>query len=153
MAYDRADFDYSTSDSPLPKGHAATHIGMFLAWALTKGLENDYHRSKFPELTARLRSRAITGREFFEAACQGKFSERDLSPEGNAFAEVYYRNESGERGPYFEDYRKTLAADLPSFWHVEDTWENYDRIAPVIEKRYQAWKQPASEKRWWQFWK
>ena len=34
MAYDRADFDYSTEEEPLPKGHAGTHIGMFLAWQL-----------------------------------------------------------------------------------------------------------------------
>ena len=43
MAYDRADFDYSTGDDPLPKGHAATHIGIFLAWAALHGLINDYH--------------------------------------------------------------------------------------------------------------
>jgi hypothetical protein len=45
MSYDRADFDYSTEDEPLPQGHAATHIGMFLAWAVQHGLEGDFHLS------------------------------------------------------------------------------------------------------------
>ena len=44
MSYDRADFDYSTEAEPLPKGHAGTHIGMFLAWAVLNGLESDFHR-------------------------------------------------------------------------------------------------------------
>ncbi len=152
MAYDRADHDYSTEKEPLPKGHAATHIGIFLAWAILNGLENDYHRQRSAELLGRLRRREITGRQFFEAACQGKFAEKDLNPEGNEFAESYYRDSAGERGPYFADYKKTLTAGLPSFWHVADTWENYDKMAAVITRRYAEWKNPP-RKRWWQFWK
>ncbi|HWW02472.1 MAG TPA: hypothetical protein VNZ64_22430 [Candidatus Acidoferrum sp.] len=152
MSYDRADFDYGTEEQPLPKGHAATHIGMFLAWAILNGLENDWHREHSAELLARLRRREITGRQFFETACKEQFAEKDLNVEGNQFAESYYRNEAGERGPYFDDYKKTLAKGLPSFWHVADTWDNYDKLAPVITRRYQEWKNPP-RKRWWQFWK
>jgi hypothetical protein len=152
MSYDRADYDYSTEQEPLPKGHAATHIGMFLAWVILNGLENEYHRQHANDLIAKLRQREITGRQFFEAACRQRFAEKDLSPEGNAFAAYYYANESGERGPYFADYKNVLAARLPSFWHVADTWDNYDKIAPVISKRFEEWKDPP-RKRWWQFWK
>ncbi len=152
MSYDRADFDYSTADQPLPKGHAATHIGMFLAWAILNGLENDWHRQHSAELLARLRRREITGRQFFDAACKEQFAEKDLNVEGNQFAEYYYRDAAGERGPFFDDYRKTLANRLPSFWHVADSWDNYDKLAPVITRRYLDWKNPP-KKRWWQFWK
>lgn len=152
MAYDRADFDYSTEEQPLPPGHAATHIGMFLAWAVFNGLENEWHRQRSAAALEKLKKREITGRQFFEATCGDRFSERDLSPEGNAFAEHYYVDQVGQRGPYFDDYRKVLAARLPSFWHVADTWENYDKIAPVITRRYQEWANPRT-KRWWQFWK
>ncbi len=152
MAYDRADHDYSTPEQPLPKGHAATHIGMFLAWAVLHNLENEYHRQRSAALLERLRRREITGAQFFLAACGERFSERDLSPEGNAFAEYYYADQSGERGAYFQDYRGLLAKGLPSFWHVADNWENFDKLAPVITQRYETWKQPA-RKRWWQFWK
>jgi hypothetical protein len=152
MAYDRADFDYSTEEEPLPKGHAATHIGMFLAWAVLNGLENDFHRQHSAEALAKLRRREITGRQFFEAVCNGRFTERELSVEGNDFAEYYYSNQAGERGPYFEDYRKVLVAGLPSFWHVADTWDNYEKLAPIISRRFQHWKNPP-RKRWWQFWK
>ena len=152
MAYDRADFDYSTEEEPLPKGHAGTHIGMFLAWAAHHGLLNDYHEKHSPQVLARLRAREITGRQFFEAVCKEQFAEKDLNVEGNSFAEYYYRDAAGERGAYFADYKKVLAAGLPSFWHVDDTWQNYEKIAPVITRRYEEWKNPP-KKRWWQFWK
>ena len=106
MSYDRADFDYSTEAEPLPKGHAATHIGMFLAWAVQNGLESDFHREHSADLLANLRRREITGRQFFEAACAERFSERDLNEEGNAFAQYYYVDEAGSSGPYFTDYKR-----------------------------------------------
>ena len=152
MSYDRADFDYGTDEQPLPKGHAATHIGMFLAWAAHRRLLNDYHEKHSAELVSRLRSRQITGRQFFEAACKEQFAEKDLNVEGNAFAEHYYRDSAGARGLYFEDYKKAVAEGLPSFWHVADTWENYEKLSPVIDKRYEGWKNPP-RKRWWQFWR
>jgi hypothetical protein len=153
MSYDRADFDYSTEAEPLPKRHAGTHIGMFLSWAVLNGLESDLHRQRSAEHLARLRRREITGRQFFEAACQESFSEKDLSEEGNAFAQHYYVDEAGRRGLYFADYKKALAAGLPTFWHVADTWDNYEKIASVISRRYEEWKSPPRRKRWWQFWK
>ena len=153
MSYDRADFDYSTEVDPLPKGHAATHIGMFLAWAVLNELQSDFLREHYEAQLAKLRCREITGRQFFEAACSERFSERDLNEEGNAFAQHYYVDETGKRGAYFADYKKVLAARLPSFWHVADSWTNYDKIATVISRRYEEWKDPSRRKRWWQFWK
>ena len=153
MSYDRANFDYSTEADPLPKGHAATHVGMFLAWAVINELHSDFLRDHYEELLAKLRRREITGRQFFEAACSERFSERDLNEEGNAFAQHYYVDETGKRGAYFADYKKVLAAGLPSFWHVANTWENYEKIAAVISRRYEEWKNPSRRKRWWQFWK
>jgi hypothetical protein len=126
---------------------------MFLAWAVFNGLENEFHRQYSAEQLARLRRREITGRQFFEAACKERFAEKDLSPEGNAFAQQYYIDETGRRGAYFADYRKVLVRDLPSFWSVADTWANYDKLASVISQRYEGWKNPPPRKRWWQFWK
>jgi hypothetical protein len=153
MSYDRANFDYSTEAQPLPKGHAATHIGMFLAWAAQRGLVSDWHQQHSAEALGRLRRREITGRQFFEAACKEQFAEKDLNDEGNQFAQHYYVDEAGRRGAYFADYKRVLATRLPSFWHVADTWENYEKMAAVITQRYEEWRNPQPRKRWWQFWK
>ncbi len=119
MSYDRADFDYSTEAEPLPKGHAATHIGMFLAWAVLNELESDFHRERSTELLARLRRREITGRQFFEAACSERFSERDLNEEGNAFAQHYYVDEAGSAALISPITRKSWPLACP----VSGTWQ------------------------------
>jgi hypothetical protein len=104
------------------------------------------------QFLAKLRRREITGRQFFEAACKKRFSDKDLGEAGNAFAQHYYVDEARRRDAYSTDYMKVLVAGLPSFWHVADTWTNYEQIAAVITRRYEAWKNPPSAKRWWQFW-
>ena len=151
MSYDRADLNYSTEMEPLPPGHAATHIGMFLAWVVEADLIGEYHQEHSTEALERLRKREITGRDFFLQTCGDRFAERDLNDEGNAFVRAYYEQGPGRRGRYFEDYRNTLAAKLASFWHVADTWRNYDLLAPVIRRRHQVWRRPP--RRWWQFWR
>jgi len=144
--------DYSTEEDPLPPGHAATHIGIYLAWAVLNGLAGDWHRLNSKDKIERLERREITGAQFFFAVCGDRFSEKDLNPEGNLFTRDYYENGPGKRGPYFKDYAQTLSAGLPSFWHVADTWENFDLLAPTITQRFETWKNPL-RKRWWQFWK
>ena len=60
----------------------------------------------------------------------------DFNETGNAFARDYYDMQSGN---YIADYEKYLASDLPTAYHVQDSWENYDKLMPVVEKRYAAW--------------
>ncbi len=55
-----------------------------------------------------------------------------------------------KESPYLADYEHILGADVPSLYHVADTWENYDKIAPVISHSFMQRK---SGKSWWHFWK
>lgn len=148
MAYDKAEWHYGGKfPANLPRENGGTHIGMFLAWAINRGLEGDLHRTDSTEELRAVRARTMTGREFLEKACDGRFWEEDLNEEGNAFAKQYYATNR-----YGEDYDKTLASGLPTIYHVADSWENYDRIAAVIDRRFSEWKHGPS-KRWWEFWK
>jgi quinol monooxygenase YgiN len=63
-----------------------------------------------------------------------------LNAEGNAFAKLYYDVTAEQGCLYFDDYERTLVGDLPSLYYVEDTWQNYDRIAEVISQRFDEWK-------------
>lgn len=141
MTYDRADWHSGGQFPPdLPPECGGTHIGIFLAWAILNDLEGDLHREDSHEELRLVRERRITGRDFLFRACDGKFWDEDLNDEGNAFAGWYYSGEGGGYGPYLADYESTLAGGLPSLYHVEDRWEIYDRIAPVIDRRYADWK-------------
>lgn len=137
MAYDRADWHYG-GDYPdeLPPENGGTHIGMFLAWIIMTGLEGDLHREGSQESLLAVRQRRMTGRDFLFRECDEKFWEEDLSDEGNAFAHWYYDNE----GPYLEDYERVLGAEVDSLYHVANTWENYDRIAAIIDQRFAEWR-------------
>lgn len=137
MAYDKADWHYG-GDFPegVPDENGGTHIGMFLAWAIMNGLEGELHREESPEALFAVRARQMTGREFLFQECDEKFWDIDLNGEANEFAQYYYDGQS----QYFEDYETTLAEGLPTMYHVENTWENYDRIATVIDRRFADWK-------------
>jgi hypothetical protein len=139
MSYDRMDWHYG-GDFPagLPSEAGGTHIGMFLAWAITRGLEGEFHRTESVGAIEAVRNRAMTGREFLIDQCDEKFWEQDLNDEGNAFAKMYYAGE-GE-GSYLNDYEAVLGGNLPSLYHVEDSWENFDALAPVIDRRFATWR-------------
>lgn len=119
----------------LPGESAATHIGMFLGWAIDRGLEGDLLREQFPEVLQRFRRRETTGRGVLLACCDGKLTDDFLGDEANRFARAYY-----EPDTYFDDYADELADEVPTLYHVEDNWRNYERMKRRIERRYAEWK-------------
>lgn len=86
---------------------------------------------------ASFKAREMTGARVYEYACDGVLLDDMLNAEGNAFAHHYFDLESGE---YIYDYEELLARGLPSTYHVEDTWDNYEVIARRISDRYAEWK-------------
>ena len=147
MTYDRADW-HSGGDFPeeLSYEHGATHIGMYLAWAILNGLEGGFLNDNFSESLQAVRERRMTGAEFLLQECDGKFWDEHLSPEGDEFTKLYYAKR------YSNDYASTFV-DQPSVYHVADTWENYERIGEKIDSEYQHWKDRGKlRSQWWKFW-
>jgi hypothetical protein len=143
MAYDRADWHYG-GDYPeeLSPGNGGTHIGIFLAWAIIHHLEGALHREESQLALAAVRERRMTGREFLFQECDEKFWEEDLNDEGNEFTAWYYDTDDG----YFGDYERVLSAGLETLYHVADTWDNYDKLSPVIDSRFAEWRAQAGRK-------
>ncbi len=143
MAYDKIDWHCGSGfPEDLPMEAAATHIGMFVVWMLLKGLGSASVDSRGETLRTALRVRSVTPGEFFLRQYDGKFLESDLSEEGNEFARAYY---GGLRSKYIQDYESVLCGGLPSSYHVDDSWENFDRIAAIIDSRYERWKRSNNE--------
>jgi hypothetical protein len=134
MKYDDGSW-HSGGDFPsdLPPDAGATHIGMFVAWAVLNGLASSYHTVESAQELAQLRAREITPGAWFISTCDGKFTDEDLSDEGNAFAVSYYN------GSYFGDYSDTFP-DVSSLYYVEDSWVSFDAIAPVLTERLRTWR-------------
>jgi hypothetical protein len=139
MKYDDASWHYG-GDFPkdLPIEAGATHTGMFVAWALLSGLAGGIFVNEYPDELERLRSRALTPGQFFLASCDGKFVDEDLNDIGNAFAQSYF---DFQQGNYLKDYERLLGSEVPTLYHVPDTWENFDRLKPALDRRFAEWRQ------------
>jgi tripartite-type tricarboxylate transporter receptor subunit TctC len=148
VKYEDASWHSGADDFPkeLPAQAAATHSGMFLAWALLGGLGSTLHAGDL----ARLRSRQVTPGAFFYHDCDGKLTDEDLSEEGNAFAKAYFDPESAR---YLRDYDAMLCEGLQTAYHVRDTWQNFDKLKPRLDRRLDEWRRGAlGKKPWWKFW-
>lgn len=141
MKYDDASWHYGGDFPPeLPPQAGATHIAMFVAWAALNGLAGDYHTRDAAEDLALLRQRKITPTEWFIRVCDEKFIDEDLNTEGNTFAQAYYGDATGlhtASGSYLADY-EAIFATATTLYHVNDSWESFDAIAPVVSKRFEG---------------
>lgn len=138
MIYDNASWHYGGKfPSDLPMEAGATHAGMFLVWALLVGLGEEIHSVGSSDHIAKLRSRSLTPGRFFFDECDRKFTDEDLNDEGNAFTRSYFHLETGD---YIADYEDTLGAGLPELYYVKDSWENFDRLTPVLDTRLAEWR-------------
>jgi len=138
MKYDDATW-HSGSEFPagLPAEAGATHAGIFLAWALLAELGSDYHAVDSAEDLERLRARRLTPGQYFLTVCSGQLTDEDFNREGNDFAGSYYQQ--GDAG-FIGDYQEYLAKGLPTEYHVGDTWTNFDKLKPVLDRRLANWR-------------
>jgi hypothetical protein len=143
VKYDDASW-HSGGDFPkdLPVESGATHIAMFAVWAWSNGLAGPLILEDVPEALDAVQSRAMSPAEIFLRYSDGKLIDEDLSDEGNAFARSYYLDgtDSGRLGEYVADYEAVLGASLPTTYHVSNSWETFDKFAPVISRRFDEWR-------------
>ena len=84
----------------------------------------------------------FSGRAFLLDQCDGKLLTEMMNEEGARFAEWYYPKR------YMRDFQQVLAKGLESDYIVEDSVENFRKIASVISDHYANWK----NRPWWKFW-
>jgi hypothetical protein len=70
-------------------------------------------------------------------ACDGKFIDEDLNDEGNAFTKSYFDFSTGK---YLADYCDALGTTIHRIYYAADTWDNFDLLKPVLDRRYAEWK-------------
>lgn len=118
----------------LPSENAATHTGMFLAWIILNGLLSEVRRQESETAVQAVVERRMTGAQFLLSECDGKLLFEDLLPEAQLFAEAYLQ------GEYLADY-SLVFDDVESVYGVPDTWSNFERIAPAINRRHAEWRE------------
>jgi hypothetical protein len=150
--YDDASWHYGR-DFPegLPEKNSATHTGMFLNWCIGKGFISDEFKEDTEEEVEKLKRREITGADLIIDSMDGKFSENDLNDFGNSFAKDYYVDETDFTSKYssfatdylnlFDSLAEENDFEYETFYHIEDTYENYDLMKQIIDHRFEEWKE------------
>jgi hypothetical protein len=150
--YDDASWHYG-GDFPegLPSKNGATHTGMFLNWCIHNDLHSEEMKEDFKNEIESLKRREITGAEFLLEVCDGKFTEDNLNDLGNSFAKDYYVDETDFADKFssfatdyiniFDSKAEESDYEYETFYHIEDTYENYDLMKLAIDHRFEEWKE------------
>lgn len=118
----------------LPIEQAYVHIGIYLGWIIHNDLISEYFKEEAETEIYRFKRQEISTAILSEI-WDGYLGYELFNEEGNMFTYYYYGG-----GLYKKDYEMILCKDLPSLYHVQDTWENFDLISRQISKRYAEWK-------------
>ena len=149
MKYDHPEYHWSNEfPEDVSENNAMTHMGFFFAWALLRDLVSDFHREEedSAEPLKLVANRQMSPREYVITFCDSQFTNEDFTDTGNALVDHYYIKS------YFDDFCKTFEGAFETIYHVEDTWENADKIVPVLDKRFGEWEKRRGRKPWWKFW-
>ena len=148
--YDKAKWHYG-GDFPnhLDKFQASVHTGMYITWLIDSELFDDHDLPKTKEEIQLVKERKKTGANFYNDQLDGVLLDDDISEVGNEFSYFYYELENGD---YLNDYTEILGENSETLYHIEDTWENYDKLKPVIDNRFRKW-QNRQNKKWWHLFK
>lgn len=146
MKYDDAEYLFLNFETERDNDDAGTHIGMYLAWAILRGMGGE-HFSK-PEAAShmqRLKAREITGAGVLWDRCDGKLTDDDFNDVGNAFTVAYYEKQ------FVRDYERVFQRDFVDSGHptddfcsVPDTWDHFERMAAVLDQRFAQWRKSSS---------
>lgn len=132
MKYDDASWH---SEGEFPEGspveYAATHIGRFLKWCFKMGWAGELHLEEWPEDVEAVIDGRKSATSFVLQNCDGKFTDEDLSEEGNLFAKQYY----GENGLYLEDYSREFVALL---YVKPEPAHSYQSFSEMINSRFKS---------------
>jgi hypothetical protein len=150
--YDDVSWHYG-GDYPkdLPDENAAKHIGMFIVWCIENDLISDEQKEDSKDDILKVKRHEMTGGEFLIKNCDEKFTNEDLCKLGNNFAKDYYKYDTkfGKNySSYADDFCDVFNIGVDengyasqSLYYVEDTWENYELIKKIIDKRFSEWKE------------
>jgi hypothetical protein len=134
--------DYATIHPGSRREHNVEN-GFFAGWCAINGVL----REGWPEaehLDA-LHAREVTPLAFFSTALGGLLWEGDVKPEYDSFCQAYMnRLMEPDEAAHLYDVRTIFGgwnhsrkADEPI---TEDSWANYDRIAPRYTQRLEQWR-------------
>jgi hypothetical protein len=104
------------------------------------------HQAEEPAAIAAVVKGELSGSNFLLKYCDGKFTNEDLTEEGNAFAEQYY----GENGLYLEDYQKHFGMHE---YRAPESAHDFLKFTSLLDDRLRTKVLTKAQVRpWWKWW-
>ena len=151
VIYDNASWHFG-SDFPknLPQQNSASHTGMFFFWCVENNMISSDLKKNASTSLEKLKQKQITGAEFIFDELKGVFSELHLTEMGNSFAKDYYVDDTDfgeEYSSFANDYihlfdlkAEQMGFEYETFYHIENSFENYNLMKQMIQHRFDEWK-------------
>ena len=135
--YDKAKYHFEGNfPEDLDDFQGFVHTGMYVGWLIDNNLLDEEFLFASQPAMQKFKRRELTGSQFYQRELDGVLLIDELSEIGNKFSFEYFDFDTGQ---YLNDFETTLRNELPTLYHVEDTWENYEKIKKVIDKRFLNW--------------
>lgn len=134
MKYDDAEIYFLNFETDLPNENGGRHMGLFLEWAIRRGLAS----VELMQDADALRSGATTGLDLLFDRCDGKLMAQDLGEEGNAFAAAVY--EQHHLADFIEAMNLRPDADLDAIFGADLTPQRHRRVLWQLDRRYSDWR-------------
>jgi hypothetical protein len=105
-----------------------------MGWIIDNELFSEYFEEEASTEIYRFSRREI-GCIILAEIWNGALSHELFNAEANLFTFYYYAG-----GIFKKDYNEVLVKSQKTIYHVEDTWENYDKISKRMSERFEEWK-------------
>ena len=130
--------------------NSATHFGMFLTWCIDNNFIIEKPNKEFKQDIFNVKNRVLTGAEFLIKYYKNQFISSDFVELADKFASDYLDNSEVPilYSSYLDDYvvefiqlYKKTNLNIENIEQVENNWQNYDYMKPIIDERFEEWKQ------------
>lgn len=136
--FDKAKFhDNSIQQLGLGEEQSFVHTGLFFAWLVNNELMSDFFVEEAGNEIKKLKARKISPSKIY-MNWDGVLLGEMLNDKGFNFALSYF---DFEKGNYIADYENVFNVTGDQVFTVKDTWDNYDKIRPVIDEAFKKWSQ------------
>lgn len=136
IVFDKVEY-HLAGDFPddLDSDQAFVPTGFFVAWMILRGLASPETIRDFTNDVQSLRQRTATPSSIYRAL-GGVFESRLLIADGLRFTEVYF---DFDTGTYLDDLDDVLGSEVPTYFHIADTWDNFDKLVKRLDERFSQW--------------
>ena len=124
-------------------GDKAIHIGFYVHWLVKHRLLSQWFQEEVGQESLDAVNQGKTnGYDFLVGFCDGKLVDDDMSVEGKAFTDAYYKE------MYFGDLDIALPDDMKrgDMKWAPYSQDRFHRIADILDRRFDEWKRGELQK-------